>query len=200
LDVMKDPDCMHEIDPAKGAFSKAYGVDMGVLPWLGTPDGAELLRKFGTGVPWLSGITVVATRTDIPWDSYGKTVCDVGCGPGSVMLEVKKKYPNLNIICQDLEPMIPVVKEVRSVHTFLTKTFKALPEALADGSVKPMVHDYFTPQETQADVYWMRGVVYVLFELSNVVGTIKMKKHKKFWRICVMHWRRIPRPGSLSTN
>jgi hypothetical protein len=31
-----------------------------------------------------------------------------------------------------------------------------------------MVHNYFTPQESQADVYWMRGVVYVLFELPNI--------------------------------
>lgn len=103
---------MHEIDPSKGAFSKAYKTDMGVLPWLGTPEGADLLRKFGAGVPWLSGITVVATINDIPWDQYGKTVCDVGCGPGGVMLEVKKKYPNLNIVCQDLEAMIGMVTDV----------------------------------------------------------------------------------------
>jgi hypothetical protein len=112
LEVMKDPKFMHEQDPAKGAFAKAYNVDMGVLPWLGTPDGADLLRKFGTGVPWLSGITVVATRTDIPWASYGKTVCDVGCGPGGVMLEVKKTHPELTVICQDLNAMTPMVQQV----------------------------------------------------------------------------------------
>ena len=109
---MKDPSTMHEIDPAKGAFSKAYNVDTGVLPWLGTSEGADLLRKFGTGVPWLSGITVVATINDIPWDAYGKTVCDVGCGPGGVMLEVKKKYPHLNVICQDLEAMTGMITDV----------------------------------------------------------------------------------------
>lgn len=110
---MKSPDIMHEIDPGKGAFAQAFGVDIGVLPWLGTPEGASLGRKFSIGVPWLSGITVVATKTDLPWDSYGATVCDVGCGPGSVMLDVKKKHPHLRIVCQDLEPMIPVIKEVR---------------------------------------------------------------------------------------
>lgn len=114
--AMKDPQKMHEIDPGKGAFAEAFGVDMGVLPYLGTPDGANLMRKFSIGVPWLSSITVVATRTDLVWDSYGATVCDVGCGPGSVMLEVKKKYPNLKIVCQDLEPMVPVIKEVTCHH------------------------------------------------------------------------------------
>ena len=109
---MKDPETMHEIDPAKGAFAKAFKTDMGVLPWLGTPEGSDLLQKFGAGVPWLGGITVVATINDIPWESYGNTVCDVGCGPGAVMLEVKKKHPKLNIICQDLEAMVPMVKGV----------------------------------------------------------------------------------------
>jgi hypothetical protein len=113
---MKDPVTRHEIDPAKGAFSKAYKTSTGVLPWLGTPEGADLLRKFGSGVPWLSGITVVATINDIPWDSYGGTVCDVGCGPGGVMLEVKKKYPHLNIICQDLEPMMGMVTDVKFLY------------------------------------------------------------------------------------
>jgi len=108
---MKSPERMHEIDPGKGAFAQAFGVDIGVLPWLGTPQGAELGHKFSIGVPWLSSITAVATRTDLPWDSYGTTVCDVGCGPGSVMLEVKKMHPHLKIICQDLEPMMPVIKE-----------------------------------------------------------------------------------------
>lgn len=110
---MKNPQKMHEIDPGKGAFAEEFGVDIGVLPWLGTPEGANLLRKFSIGVPWLSSITVVATRTDLPWDRYGDTVCDVGAGPGSVMLEVKKKYPHLKIVCQELDPMIPVIKDVR---------------------------------------------------------------------------------------
>ena len=109
---MKDPERMHEHDPAKGAFAEAFQVDMGVLPYLGTPKGANLLNNFSIGVPWLSGITVVATRTDIPWDKFGSTVCDVGAGPGSVMLEVKQKYPKLNIICQELDHMIPLLQDV----------------------------------------------------------------------------------------
>lgn len=102
------------LDPGNGAFSTAFNVDMGVLPYLGTAEGASLGQKFAAGVPWLSSITVVATRMDLHllWDSFGARVCDVGCGPGSAMLEVKRKYPKLRITCQDLEPMMPVIKEV----------------------------------------------------------------------------------------
>ncbi|KAI1611801.1 S-adenosyl-L-methionine-dependent methyltransferase [Exophiala viscosa] len=149
LPVMKDPEKMHEHDPAKGAFATALQVDLGVLPYLGTPKGANLLNNFSIGVPWLSGITVVATRTDLPWDSFGPTVCDVGAGPGGVMLEVHKKYPHLNIICQELEQMIPVLQD----------TFKDYQSDLDHGNVKLEVYDYFTPQKTVADVYWLRGVV-----------------------------------------
>lgn len=113
LPTMKSPERMHTIDPSKGAFAQAFGVDTGVLPWLGTPEGANLGHKFSIGVPWLSSITSVATRTDLPWDTYGTTVCDVGCGSGSVMLDVKKKYPHLKVVCQDLGPMVPIIKEAR---------------------------------------------------------------------------------------
>ena len=113
---MKSPETMHEIDPAKGAFAQAFGIDMGVLPYLGTPEGATLAHRFSVGVPWLSSITVVATRTDLPWDAYGKTICDVGCGPGNVMLEVKKRHTNLKIICQDLEAMVPVINDVSAIE------------------------------------------------------------------------------------
>ncbi|KAK5211518.1 hypothetical protein LTR41_002979 [Exophiala xenobiotica] len=147
--TMKDPVTKHDIDPGKGAFAKAFGIDVGVGPWLSTPEGSKRMEKWVAGIPWLSSITVVATRTDLPWDSYGPTLCDVGCGPGSVALDVKKNYPHLNIVCQDLEPMIPVIKE----------TFKGYEDEIAAGRIKIEAHDYFTPQTTIADVYWLRGVV-----------------------------------------
>jgi hypothetical protein len=30
---------------------------------------------------------------------------------------------------------------------------------MANGEIKLEVHDYFTPQETVADAYWLRGVM-----------------------------------------
>jgi hypothetical protein len=170
---MLNPKTMHEIDPGKGAFAQAFGVDIGVLPWLGTPEGAGLMKKFAIGVPWLSSITVVATRTDLPWDRFGSTICDVGCGPGSVMLEVKKKFPHLKLICQDLDYMAPVIKEVcahsipsgqeaRAVtYDEMNQTFKGYEDDISKGQIQIQPHDYFTPQTQEADVYWLRGVVLV---------------------------------------
>lgn len=38
---------------------------------------------------------------------------------------------------------------------------------MRSGEIDIQVHDYFTPQETVADVYWLRGVVYVHIFLSE---------------------------------
>jgi len=41
----------------------------------------------------------------------------------------------------------------------LQQTFKDYGSDLEHGNVRLEIHDYFTPQETVADVYWLRGVV-----------------------------------------
>jgi len=107
---MKDPKRMNSIDAKDGAFADVFG--KGVLEYIFTPEGATCMTNMTVGVPWMSTITVAATRSDLPWDSYGSTICDVGAGLGSVMLEVKKTFPSLNVICQELEHMIPVMQNV----------------------------------------------------------------------------------------
>lgn len=107
---MKDPQRMHSIDAKDGAFAEVFG--KGVLEYIFTPEGATCMTNMTVGVPWMSTITVAATRSDLPWDSYGSTVCDVGAGLGSVMLEVKKTFPSLNVVCQELQHMIPVMQKV----------------------------------------------------------------------------------------
>lgn len=110
---MKDPKKKHSINAKDGAFAQEYtDGKMGVLEYIMTPEGSTCLTNMTIGVPWMSTITVAATRTDLKWDGFGKTVCDVGAGLGSVMLEVKKKYPQVNVVCQELEPMIPVMQQV----------------------------------------------------------------------------------------
>ncbi|EXJ68174.1 uncharacterized protein A1O5_08789 [Cladophialophora psammophila CBS 110553] len=147
LTIMKDPKRMHSIDAKDGAFAEVFGKS--VLEYIFTPEGATCMTNMTVGVPWMSTITVAATCFDLPWDSYGSTICDVGAGLGSVMLEVKKTFPSLNVICQELEHMIPV----------LQKTFEGYESEMERGEIKLEVHDYFTPQETVAEVYWLRGVM-----------------------------------------
>ena len=113
LKIMKDPKKMHSINAKDGAFAQEFtDGKMGVLEYIMTPEGATCLTNMTIGVPWMSTITVAATRTDLNWDGFGKTICDVGAGLGSVMLEVKKTFPKVNVICQELEPMIPVMQQV----------------------------------------------------------------------------------------
>ncbi|KAK6369506.1 hypothetical protein LTS17_009412 [Exophiala oligosperma] len=146
LTVMKDPKRMHSIEAKDGAFAEVFG--KGVLEHIFTPQGATCMTNMTVGVPWMSTITVAATRSDLAWDSYA-TICDVGAGLGSVMLEVKKTYPSVNVICQELEHMIPVMQ----------KTFEGYENEISKGGIALEVHDYFTPQETVADAYWLRGVI-----------------------------------------
>ena len=101
---------MDSIEQKDGAFADVFG--KGVFEYMGTPEGSDCMTNMTLGVPWMSTITVAATRSDLPWDSYGSTVCDVGAGLGSVMLEVKKTYPSLKVICQELEHMVPLMQKV----------------------------------------------------------------------------------------
>ncbi|KIW53414.1 hypothetical protein PV05_08989 [Exophiala xenobiotica] len=171
LTVMKDPKRMNSIDAKDGAFAEVFG--KGVLEYIFTPEGATCMTNMTVGVPWMSTITVAATRSDLPWDSYGSTICDVGAGLGSVMLEVKKTYPTMNVICQELEHMIPVMQ----------KTFEGHEQQMANGEIKLEVHDYFTPQETVADAYWLRGVIreYEDDVAAKVLANLKpaLKKNPK---------------------
>ena len=114
LNIMKDPKRMNSIEAKDGAFAEVFG--KGVLEYIFTPEGTNCMTNMTVGVPWMSTITVAATRSDLPWDTYGSTICDVGAGLGSVMLEVKKHFPSLKVICQELEPMIPVMKKVKQSH------------------------------------------------------------------------------------
>ncbi|OQV09306.1 hypothetical protein CLAIMM_13440 [Cladophialophora immunda] len=187
LTVMKDPKRMHSIDAKDGAFAEVFG--KGVLEYIFTPEGSNCMTNMTVGVPWMSTITVAATRSDLPWDSYGTTVCDVGAGLGSVMLEVKKKFPSLNVICQELEHMIPVMK--KACHPYLrpyatdrlAQTFEGYEKEMERGEVILEAHDYFTPQKTVADVYWLRGVIreYEDDVAAKVLAMLKpaLKKNRK---------------------
>ncbi|KAK4944640.1 hypothetical protein LTR10_016074 [Elasticomyces elasticus] len=156
LKTMRDPKRMNSIEAKDGAFADVFG--RGVLEYIFTPEGATCMTNMTVGVPWMSTITVAATRSDLPWDSYGSTICDVGAGLGSVMLEVKKTFPSLN-------------------------TFKGYEQEMANGEIKLEVHDYFTPQETVADAYWFRGVIreYEDEVAAKVLANLKpaLKKNPK---------------------
>ncbi|CAK7227435.1 hypothetical protein SCUCBS95973_006542 [Sporothrix curviconia] len=153
LPLMTDRDNMHSIDPKKGAFAIATGKPMAILDWMMLPENKAYLAQILTGMPWLSDTCGKGTVFGYNWAQWGPaaTVCDMGSSDGGIMSLLKVKHPGFHIICQDLAPMLPV-----ATQTFNT----AHPGAIEKGQVEILLHDYFQEQETDADAYWMRGVLH----------------------------------------
>ncbi|KAH7155943.1 S-adenosyl-L-methionine-dependent methyltransferase [Dactylonectria macrodidyma] len=153
LDLMTDEENMHSIAANKSAFSRAWGVPMGIAEWIIQPGNEVYLEQLMTGMPWLTETSARGSVDQFDWDKIGagRTICDMGCSDGGIMARVKSKVPSSHIILQDLAPVLPLTRQVMEAFH---------PEALKKGEIQVMEHDYFTPQKTAADIYWMRGVLH----------------------------------------
>ncbi|CAO2650466.1 Nn.00g017580.m01.CDS01 [Neocucurbitaria sp. VM-36] len=153
LPLMIDPIDMHSIDARKSAFSKAHGNSMSIVDWMSLPSNQTQLSQFLSGLPWLSKISAEQVVNSYTWYQWGTNfhVCDMGCADGMIMSYLKNKHPSVKITCQDLESSLPMAKKVMEDNH---------PESVEKGEIIIQEHDYFTPQETSADVYWMRGVLH----------------------------------------
>lgn len=81
------------------------------------------------------------------WGSLGQAlVVDVGGAGGHVAIQLTKRFENLGVLVQDAEKAIIGV-EAR------------VPEELKH-RVRFMAHDFFTPQNITADVYYLRWVMH----------------------------------------
>ncbi|KAJ3927862.1 MAG: S-adenosyl-L-methionine-dependent methyltransferase [Lentinula lateritia] len=79
-------------------------------------------------------------------------VVDVGGGSGLVTLALKKAYPKLRYVIQDLEPTIAAAGKVWDEKD---------PEAVKIGQVQLQVHNFFTPQPIKdAAVYFLRLIIH----------------------------------------
>jgi ubiquinone/menaquinone biosynthesis C-methylase UbiE len=54
----------------------------------------------------------VLTQIDFPWASLpnGAVINDIGGGTGTVLLELAKEYPHLQLILQDLPDQIEIAR------------------------------------------------------------------------------------------
>ncbi|CAK7216700.1 hypothetical protein SCUCBS95973_002895 [Sporothrix curviconia] len=150
--VMTDKDVMHSIEPRHGAFARAVGQPLSIAEWIVQPKNATHLTQLTTGMPWLTRL-VAGSIVGIDCQQWGPTarVCDMGCADGGIMSLVKAKVPSLHIVCQDLAVAIPMAQQ-----TFAS----AHPGAAEHGEVEFIEHDFFQTQKTEADVYWLRGVLH----------------------------------------
>ncbi|KAI5814555.1 S-adenosyl-L-methionine-dependent methyltransferase [Pyronema omphalodes] len=112
------------------------------------------------GLAMLGGGRVFGTAHiyDFPWASLGNgTVVDVGGGVGGFSLQLSKNYQNLKFVIQDREQAVKQGK-----HDVWPKEN---PQAIADGRVQFMPHDFFKTNPVKgADVYWLR---YILHDWSD---------------------------------
>ncbi|KAH8885611.1 O-methyltransferase [Thozetella sp. PMI_491] len=178
-------------DRAHSAFPLAtdYGKQRGTDQWTflenyerpGQPKGfrakqfAEAMQALGDN----SALAVEPVLAQFDWESLGNgTVVDIGGSAGHISAVLAKKYPQLNLVVQDLAPVEPA----------FDANMKA--EGLAD-RIRFQAYDLFTKQELVADVYLVKSVFhdwsdrYVLEMLQNQLPVIKPGNHLLIYDLIV---------------
>ncbi|PPR01328.1 hypothetical protein CVT24_006330 [Panaeolus cyanescens] len=123
--------------------------------WLHLPENADRGRNFGEG---MRGMAHSESTFSLPFD-YGfkdlpqdKPLVDVGGGIGAIAEILLAEYPNLNMIVQDLEPVVEEAKKSPSENN---------KKWMAEGRLTFETQDFFTEQPAK-----LKGCV---FFLSNVI-------------------------------
>lgn len=111
------------------------------------------------------GLDVSHVVNNYDWAAID-TMVDVGGSAGQIGTSLAVKFPNLNVIVQDMESVIQTVKAGMSNET--------------EPRVEFMVHDFFTEQPIQgADVYFFRWILhnwsdkYCVQILRNLIPALK---------------------------
>ncbi|KAK4940363.1 hypothetical protein LTR10_019469 [Elasticomyces elasticus] len=117
-------------------------------------------------VGWLNKLTREALLTDYPWAELGSaTVVDLGCGAGDSGIDVLMRFPNLKWVFQDFNPVLDGVKKAIPTE---------LKEGLDNGRISFVEQDYFKPNNSIGNVYYLRGVLheYVDEDVLKVLGYV----------------------------
>ncbi|KAJ4471126.1 S-adenosyl-L-methionine-dependent methyltransferase [Lentinula edodes] len=141
---------------ASAPFNIAYKTSKKMWEWMEEPGNELSARKITAAMKdtgdamyppeiFTSGIDGDALKTD-------DVVVDVGGGSGLVTLALKKAYPKLRYVIQDLAPTIAAAGKVWDEKD---------PEAVKIGQVQLQVHNFFTPQPIKdAAVYFLRLIIH----------------------------------------
>jgi hypothetical protein len=123
LEVMQDPVAMNGIGGDYSAFTKTHPEGVPITEWIMQPQNHNSLDLLINGIPWLTKATAGAIIARVSWEKLGAefTVCDMGCADGGVMALLKKSKPEIKVIFQDLNPILPMVRQV------INKFFDFLP-------------------------------------------------------------------------
>ncbi|KKA24443.1 O-methyltransferase [Rasamsonia emersonii CBS 393.64] len=116
--------------------------------------GRPELENFGLAMVGGGKVTGTAHAFDYPWADLGEAVVvDVGGRVGGFALQLLPVYPKLRFIIQDRAEVLEQAQ--RDIWP------REAPEAVRDGRVTFMVHDFFKPNPVQgAAIYWLRGILH----------------------------------------
>ncbi|KAH8706937.1 S-adenosyl-L-methionine-dependent methyltransferase [Phaeosphaeriaceae sp. PMI808] len=150
-DALTRPGLKGSDTPDKTAFNIAYNTDVKLFKYI-----SEIEPEIGkrTKVAFASGTKVNDDEylAVYPWAREGDAkIVDVGGGVGGGTMSVAKAFTDLRLVIQDIPDTRPSFEQIWN---------QECPSALADGRVSFAVHDFFTPQTEDVDIYFMRHVIH----------------------------------------
>ncbi|KAF8181637.1 S-adenosyl-L-methionine-dependent methyltransferase [Pholiota molesta] len=155
LEALTDPIFSKNEDPSHTAFNKAFQTDLPIFTWFEQPGNESRLRRFGIVFELGNRLYPAnAILKGYEWGSLGKgsTVVDVGGGIGTQSLVLARAFPDLKLVVQDREGVIPDGNKYFE---------KSAPELLKSGQVLLQAHDFLTAQPIKnARVYFMRMIMH----------------------------------------
>ncbi|KAJ8508977.1 hypothetical protein ONZ45_g8811 [Pleurotus djamor] len=135
-------------------LSMAFKDPANLFVWYQHPDRLWRARRFSVAMK--ASADRWSTKhfsSAIDWNALPdkSTVVDVGGNNGSVTMAIARVAPKHEYIIQDLPSVIEIGKEHWE---------DLWPEALRDGIARFEAHDFFTPMNIPADIYFLRSVIH----------------------------------------
>ena len=112
-------------------------------------------------------------------------VIDLGGNRGHIAIPLAQRFPMLNVLVQDLDNVIDGAEE-------------SVPEDVK-GRVRFMAHDFFTDQEVQAQVYYIRWCLhnwsdkYAVKILRSLIPALKDGARVVVHDTCIPEAKEVPR-------
>ncbi|GAW03863.1 S-adenosyl-L-methionine-dependent methyltransferase [Lentinula edodes] len=140
-------------EQAPAAFNMGCKTPKKLWDWYKEPNNEARLRRFTVGMKanaypshiFTNGIHGDALKAD-------DIVVDIGGSLGTVTLVLKKAFPSLNYVVQDIDKTITASGDYWREHS---------PEAFESGQVKLQAHNFFEPQPVKnAAVYFLRNILH----------------------------------------
>ncbi|KAF2195912.1 putative O-methyltransferase [Zopfia rhizophila CBS 207.26] len=147
-DVLRETGFRGSDDPAKSAFSRAFGTEKGMFDYFYNDD-LERGQRFGLA---MAGSEVIKALTEdvFPFHTLPPRtkIVDVGGGRGQVSIRIAEKMPDMTFVVQDNEDILKAGQD------------EGVPDDVKD-RIEWMPHSFFQEQPVKgADVYLFRFILH----------------------------------------